>query len=154
MKEILDVCVIYRDETPDGSGWVAHALLTDHVAIGETILKAYVELRQVLRCLLESIIEDGDLDLQSAYRPYGGSLGEKEVLINFSTATPLPEDVQAIADKNPERIDEAEKYLLSLRRFRDVDCVSAVLRIAPTLVLLEPAEVFGPPGSEPASESP
>ena len=45
--KVRDVCVIYRDKT-NTDEWVGHALLTDQVVVGVSVLDAYIELRKAL----------------------------------------------------------------------------------------------------------
>ena len=64
--KVRDVFVIYRDKTGTDE-WVGHALLTDQVVVGVSVLDAYIELRKALTALLLDALEDNDL--QSIYSP-------------------------------------------------------------------------------------
>lgn len=90
--DIVDVWVIYPS-SEDRDMWVAHSLNTDQLALGRCKLEAYVELKHVIKALLDAADTDPSLRVISP--------APKEVRDMLKTAKPMPQEL----------LDRAEELL-------------------------------------------
>ena len=64
IKTLVDTWIIYP--SPDDAGmWVAHSVNTDQLALGHCKLAAYVELKHVMKALLDAADADPSLKVLS-----------------------------------------------------------------------------------------
>ena len=120
--KVRDVCVIYRDKT-NTDEWVGHALLTDQVVVGVSVLDAYIELRKALTALLLDALEDNDLP--SIYSP---TAPRDKLLEILATASPLPKEIEEIADMRL-RGEQADLDAESISSLSNVERVCATLSV-------------------------
>ncbi|MCY2928805.1 MAG: hypothetical protein NTV86_04800 [Planctomycetota bacterium] len=76
-----DVWIIYKSVEDDAGRWVAHSLKTDQIAMGDSVLQAYVVMKRVMRAFWESVGEDDTI----VYSP-----APKEIHDRLRRARPIP----------------------------------------------------------------
>jgi hypothetical protein len=92
LNSFVDVWIIYPDKDDQGM-WVAHSINTDQLALGHCKLEAYVELKHVMKDLLNAAEADPTLRVMSP--------APKEVRDMLKTAKPMAQDL----------LDRAEELL-------------------------------------------
>lgn len=88
-RNFVDICVIYQDVEVEGN-WIAHSINTDHVAVGNCVLNAYVELEEVLNRLLREASRDKNIQFMSS--------APQEIIDKLKHARPLPKELLEIAE--------------------------------------------------------
>jgi hypothetical protein len=97
LNNFVDVWIIYPDKDDQGM-WVAHSINTDQLALGHCKLEAYVELKHVMKDLLDAAEADPTLRVISP--------APKEVRDMLKTAKPMP---QALLDRAEELLARNNK---------------------------------------------
>lgn len=85
----VDTWLIYEVDEDPGM-WVAHSLNTDQIAMGQSVLDAYVELRKVMTILAEEYQKNPKLDIWTPAGP--------EVIARLEHARMLPKEIMEIAE--------------------------------------------------------
>ena len=88
-KHFVDLCLIYQDEDVPGQ-WIGHSLNTDHVAVGDCVLDAYMALERVLHALWQEANADPRVRLFSR--------APQAVRDRLKHARPLPKELLEIAE--------------------------------------------------------
>ncbi|MDD4888780.1 MAG: hypothetical protein PHU85_02525 [Phycisphaerae bacterium] len=85
----VDVWLIYKSEDDPGQ-WVAHSLKTDQLAVGDCVISAYTELKQVMRAFWQAAANDPSIVIERAPREFFDRLKD---------ATPLEDAFLARAEE-------------------------------------------------------
>ena len=115
---VADVWLIYQSDQDSGM-WVAHSLKTDQIAMGDSVLHAYVVMKRVMRAFWEARAADPDIQIEPA---------PKAILDKLKDAKPLE---NSLLDRADELLGRRTIRTPSGTVFKALDLESRALVAAP-----------------------